>query len=188
MALPYLFPSSHTPLKQGDIFVNIPYWRPHRKKKTDPWPNPTQKGGIPLDLQSNQYAVLITQTCDLSSAKEFLFVVAALAETTAEALKNDLDNPLTDVEFRNWIVRNRHIRFHFFEQFVIEEQGEKKVILPELVVNFRSPFTLRADYVKERLLSDHRILSLTDLYSAEIGNRFGYYYSRVATDRQMISI
>lgn len=188
MDSPYLITRIDTPLKQGDIFRNIPYWRPHRKSKNDSWPDPTTRGGIPLDLQYNDFAVLITQTCDISSAKDFLFVVAVPAKDAAETLLNDPSSPITEEEFRKWIVKNRHIRYHFLEEFSVNEDRERKVILPELVVNFRRPFTLRADYVIEKLVVDgHRILSLQDIFSAEIGNRFGYYYSRIATDRQMIS-
>lgn len=182
----YLVPEHDTPLSQGDIFKDVPYWRPHRKSKTDAWPNPTQRGNLVLDLQISAYAVLATHSCDVSKATEFLFVSAMPAEAVARALAGG-EAQMSDQEFRNWIVKNLHPRYHFFERFVAGTEPEIEII-PELVVNFRNPFTLRAEYVKEKLMPDHRVLCLQEIYGAEFGNRFGQFYSRVATDRNMESI
>lgn len=181
----YRIPAQDIPLTQGDIFINVPYWRPHRKTKEHPWPNIDQRGNVVLDLQRNSFAVLATQTCDIVRAKEFLFVVAMLASEQVSDLEANPDHPLTEAEFRNWIVPNIHPRYHFFEQYEVDG----RVVIPELVVNFRRPFTLRSEYVLEKLLVDgHRVLCLEDIYSAEFGNRFGQYFSRVATDRNMESL
>jgi len=182
----YRLPLEDTPLYQGDIFVKIPYWRPHRKSKTDPWPSISQRGNLVLDLQRNAFAILTTQTCDIQRAKELLFVSASLASDLVAALVETEDRPISAEEFRNWIVPNIHHRYHFFEQFM-DDDGN--IIMPEIVANFRRPFTLRSDYVKEKLIPDgHRLLCLEEIYSAEFGHRFGQYYSRVATDRNMQSI
>ncbi len=182
----YRIPAEDSPLTQGDIFVNIPYWRPHRKTREDPWPNVDQRANIVLDLQTNSYAVLATQTCDITRAKELLFVVATHATELVAALEASPEHPMSEGEFRSWIVNNLHPRYHFFEQYVVDG---RIIIIPELVVNFRRPFTLRSEYVLEKLLPDrHRVLCLEEIYSAEFGNRFGQYYSRVATDRNMESI
>ena len=181
----YRLPTEDTSLAQGDIFTNIPYWRPHRRSKNDPWPNISQKGNLVLDLQKFSFAVLATQTCDVGRAKELLFVGASLASELFDALVENAAQSISACEFRNWIVTNLHPRYHFFEQFSFEDH----IIMPEILVNFRSPFTLRADYVKEKLISDgHRLLCLEEIYSSEFGNRFGQYYARVATDRNMESI
>lgn len=181
----YRIPAQDSPLTQGDIFVNVPYWRPHRKTKDDLWPNINQRGNVVLDLQTNAYAVLSTQTCDITRAKEFLFVVATPASELVSALEANPEHPVSEGEFRSWIVNNLHPRYHFFEQHVMDG----RIIIPELVVNFRRPFTLRSEYVLEKLLPDgHRLVCLEEIYSAEFGNRFGQYYSRVATDRNMESI
>lgn len=181
----YVLPAVDTPLSQGDIFVNLPYWRPHRKTKSDPWPSVSQRGNLVLDLQTNSFAVLATQTCDIPKAKELLFVSATLADEVAKALATSEEQPLSEEEFRHWIVRNLHLRFHFFERFEVDG----RLVIPEIVANFRSPFTLRSDYVKEKLIPDgHRILCMQAVYSAEFGNRFGQYYARVATDRNMESV
>lgn len=181
----YRIPAQDTPLTQGDIFINVPYWRPHRKTREDPWPNIDQRGNVVLDLQKNSFAVLATQTCDIARAKELLFVVAMLASEQVADLEANPDHPVTEAEFRNWIVPNIHPRYHFFEKY----EADGRVIIPELVVNFRRPFTLRSEYVLEKLLVDgHRVLCLEDIYSAEFGNRFGQYFSRVATDRNMESL
>ncbi|MGO9612951.1 MAG: hypothetical protein ACLPX5_07950 [Dissulfurispiraceae bacterium] len=180
----YRIPEQNTPLSQGDIFVNIPYWRPHRKTKESPWPNIDQRGNVVLDLQSNPYAVLATQTCDVAHAKELLFVVATTADVVVATLIANPGRPISEGEFRTWIVTNLHPRYHFFEQY----RHDDHVIIPELVANFRRPFTLRSEYVVEKLIPDgHRVLSLEGIYSAEFGNRFGQYYSRVATERNMES-
>jgi hypothetical protein len=180
----YNIPAADTPLSQGDFFINVPYWRPHRKTLADPWPNVTQRGNLVLDLQSNSFAVLATQTCDIPRTKEFLFVAAYPATERADALETSGEHPMSEDEFRNWVVKNLHPRFHFFEQFV----AEGRIIIPELVVNFRRPFTVRSEYVREKLLPDgHRVLCLSEIYSAEFGNRFGQYFARVATDRNMES-
>lgn len=181
----YRIPVQDTPLTQGDIFINVPYWRPHRKNREHPWPNIDQRGNVVLDLQRNSYAVLATQTCDIARAKELLFVVATPASEQVTALEANPDHPVTEAEFRNWIVNNLHPRYHFFEQYMVEG----RIVIPELVVNFRRPFTLRSEYVFEKLLPDgHRVLCLEEIYSAEFGNRFGQYFARVATDRNMQSI
>ncbi len=181
----YVIPAADTPLTQGDLFINVPHWRPGRKTKADPWPNVTQKGNLVLDLQSNSYAVLATQTCDIPRTKEFLFVAARPAAEHADALAAGDEHSMSEDEFRTWVVKNLHPRFHFFEQYEVEG----RIIIPELVVNFRRPFTLRSEYVLEKLLPDeHRILCLNEIYSAEFGNRFGQYFARVATDRNMQSI
>ncbi len=181
----YRIPAQDTPLAQGDIFKNVPYWRPHRKTRDQPWPNINQRGNVVLDLQTNSYAILATQTCDIYRAKELLFVGATLASEQLTALEENEEHPITELEFRHWIVNNLHPRFHFFEQF--EDNGN--IIIPELVVNFRRPFTLRSEYVIEKLMPDgHRLLCLNEIYTAEFGNRFGQYFTRVATDRNMQSI
>jgi hypothetical protein len=181
----YHFPEKNTPLTQGDIFSNVPYWRPHRKSKDLPWPNITQRGNIVLDLQTNAFAILATQTCDIARAKEFLFIGATPAEQVVQALAASDEHPMSEAEFRTWIVNNLHPRYHFFEQFDLDS----KVIIPELVANFRRPFTIRSDYVNEKLLPEgHRILCLEEIYGAEFGNRFGQYFARVATDRNMQSL
>ena len=181
----YRIPAKDTPLSQGDIFIDVPYWRPHRKTKDQPWPNIDQRGNVVLDLQRNSYAVLATQTCDIARAKELLFVVATTASEAGGRSRSVPDHPVSETEFRNWIVINFHPRLHFFEK--VEVDGV--VIIPELVVNFRRPFTLRSEYVLEKLLVDgHRVVCLEDIYSAEFGNRLGQYFSRVATDRNMESL
>lgn len=181
----YRIPGPDTALTQGDIFANVPYWRPHRKTKASPWPNIDQRGNIALDLQRNSYAILATQTCDIGHAKEFLFVVATTANEVIDALKANPDRPISEGEFRTWIVTNLHPRYHFFERYTDED----RVIIPELVANFRRPFTLRSEYVFDKLLPEgHRLLTLEGIYGAEFGNRFGQYYSRVATERNMESI
>lgn len=181
----YRIPGENTPLTQGDIFSNIPYWRPHRKSKNHPWPSPRQRGNIVLDLQTSVFAILATQTCDIEHANEFLFIVAMPAEEVAQALEANIEHPISETEFRRWIVNNLHPRYHFFEQFELNGQ----VIIPELVANFRRPFTLRSEYVNEKLLPDgDRILCLEEMYGAEFGNRLGHYFARVATDRNMQSL
>jgi hypothetical protein len=181
----YRLPVGNTPLAQGDIFSNVPYWRPHRKSKYQPWPNITQRGNIVLDLQTNEFAILATQTCDIARANELLFIAATTAEQVVQALETSDEHPMSEGEFRTWVVNNLHPRYHFFEQF----DFDGKVIIPELVANFRRPFTLRSNYVKEKLLPDgHRILCLEEIYGAEFGNRFGQFYARVATDRNMQSL
>jgi DNA-binding cell septation regulator SpoVG len=181
----YRILEKNTPLSQGDIFINVPYWRPHRKSKDLPWPNITQRGNFPLDLQTNAFAILATQTCDIARANEFLFIVAMPAEQVLQDLAKNIEHPMSETEFRTWIVNNLHPRYHFFEQF----DSDGKIIIPELVANFRSPFTLRSDYVNEKLLPDgHRVLCLEEMYGADFGNRFGHYFARVATDRNMQSL
>ncbi len=180
----YHTPEGATPLTQGDIFRDVPYWRPHRKTTNDAWPSPTQRGNIVLDLQTASYAVLATQTCDISRAKDLLFVVATPAEELVRILNDNEENPISEQEFRNWIVRNLHPRYHFFEQFMIDEQ----IVIPEMVVNFRRAFTVRTEYIVEKLIPDgHRVLCIEEIYRAEFGNRFGQYYARVATERNMQS-
>lgn len=181
----YRIPEENTPLTQGDIFSNVPYWRPHRKSKDLPWPNVEARGNIALDLQTNAFAILATQTCDIARTRELLFINAMPAEQVGLDLAKNIEHPMSEAEFRRWIVNNLHPRYHFFEQFNLDG----KIIIPELVANFRSPFTLRSEYVNEKLLPDrHRILCLEEIYGAEFGNRFGHYFARVATDRNMQSL
>jgi hypothetical protein len=138
------------------------------------------------------YAILVTQSCDILHAKDYLFVMLERADEKIRTLTASQADPLTasqsglftEDEFKKWIVNNLHPRFHFLESFT-DEAGK----LIELVANFRQVFTLRADYVREKLLPEgHRTLAMQDMYGTELGNRFGYFFSRVATDRNMQSL
>jgi hypothetical protein len=180
----YLIPSFERSLAQGDIFVNVPYWRPHRRTFEHPWPDVNSRGGFPMHHMLYDHAVIVTQTCDMPHAKDYLFVVCETAEQVVRTLTEGQSSPFTEEEFRKWIVSNLHPRYHFLEQF--ENNGS--FLIPELVANFRRVFTLRAEYVREKLLPEqHRVLSMHDIYGAELGNRFGHFFSRVATERNMIS-
>lgn len=177
----YFIPSDDSPPCQGDIFKLVPYWRPHNNPD---WPNVNIRGGFKMDYQLFDYAVLLTQTCDIHSAKDYLFVVLENAEALVRNLKESQGNPITESEFRTWIVNNLHPRFHFLERY--EHNGAE--IIPELVANFRRVFTLRAEYVIKKLMPDgHRLISMHDCYRAELGNRFGHFFSRVATEKNMES-
>lgn len=174
----YEVPTPEEFLCQGDIFRGefvFPFLDPNEihiereqgiipsSEVGDAWHNGTES--VLLSANRTEYAVILSNTCDVAGEKPPLEFVTLGAILPLDKLAN--------VKDRGHCASNRLIRFHHLRPH--EGAG-----LGESFVHFGMLAQISFETLNE--YRDHRVLSLLSPYKESLGHRFGEFISRVALD------
>jgi hypothetical protein len=151
---------------------------------------------VVVNLQVFDYAVLVTQDCDLEQdydargtgdQKHRLLAEAILVEAMPALELRELAKRTLGVNKDLWarVVRNKDERFHVIESIPnsIDALGEG---LPDLALDFRRCFSIRMDELLYRIAKGptRRRAWLRTPWAEQLSSRLAYFYARVGLPRE----
>ena len=163
---------------QGDILRDFEYpeWVIVENKK------------IKINKRKIPYLIVLTQDCDLERDYEdrhennnhdkFIHSVLVCPAYHSEKLKegthlNELKLKMEKFDEKrwHWIKINQNLRYHFLEKNEILQ-------IPDLVIDFKHYYTIPRE-ILYRVLKEHYIGTINELFREALSQRFAYYLSRI---------
>ena len=137
------------------------------------------------------YVVVITQDCDLEQdfssraenkpSRHYIPSILVCPIYLADSLKKgvhlkELGYEFQDLGSKLWnpIKKNNDCRYHFLEGYEIEDP---KIIVPDLVIDFKHYFTVSREKMYKNLNS--YFVSSKPLFREQLSQRFAYYLNRI---------
>jgi hypothetical protein len=187
----YSISGAEGPLRQGEILSNLEQYNLVVSTIDDPLPKVAPK--------KHPWAIVLSQDCDLDQDYRQRFQKDSYPDKNFPLIPNILFGEVSEAsEARNspgikasiWssIKINNNIRYEFLEK-IPPDKDFMGIGIPELVIDFKSYFTLPTEEVYTFLEKEKvkRHCGLNSPYLEHLISRFCFYQSRVALEPGHIS-